>query len=377
MRSAWLKLLLALLVVAALMAVAYRSQGAIHLADFSWSRLVQEVAGTRKGHLLAALAATYVAFLLRAMRWQRFCRYLGRTSLADVYSATLMGFAAIFLLGRPAEVVRPLLLARKCRLAVSSMFGIYVLERLFDTAATAVLAGASLLLFRSEFPARSGGWETRIQAAGGALLVGLVVFALLLAYFRVHGAAFMERRLSAWRAAGGWRGFAATQLAGFSDGLQAIRSFSDWWAAVGYSALHWGLVAVIYLWILQSFGGSLGALHLRSAMLILAFTMVGSLVQLPGVGGGAQVASFIVLTRVFQIEPEPAAAAAVVTWLITFAGSCLAGLPLLIHEGWSVGELRRLAHAEAKAERAGSHVSLPNGGHSGPGRGAPGGDATR
>jgi uncharacterized membrane protein YbhN (UPF0104 family) len=369
MRSAWLKIVVAVLVVAALAALAYRSQGAIHLADFNWSRLVGEVAGTRKGFLLAALAAVYLAYFLRALRWRRFCRYLGPAAVSDVYGGTLMGFTAIFLLGRPAEPVRPLLLARKSRLAVSSMFGIYVLERLFDTAATAVLAGSSLLLFRDQFPAGSdGGWESTIRTAGGTLLAGLVVFGLLLLYFRWHGAGFLERRMSGWRAAGGWRGFAATQFAGFSDGLQAIRGFSDWWAAVAYSALHWALIVLIYLWVMWSFGGDLGQLSFWSAMLVLAFTMVGSLVQLPGVGGGAQVASFIALTRIFRIEPEPAAAAAVVTWLITFAGVCLAGGPLLIREGWSMGELRRLARDEAKAEWAGSHVSLTDGGRIVPGR---------
>jgi hypothetical protein len=378
MRSAWLKIIVAVLVVAALAALAYRSQGAVQLADFSWSRLVGEVAGTRKGFLLAALAAIYLAFLLRALRWRRFCRYLGPAALSDVYGGTLMGFAALFVLGRPAELVRPLLLARKCRMAVSSMFGIYVLERLFDTAATAVLAGSSLLLFRNQFPAGSdGGWEGAIRTAGGALLAGLAVFSLLLLYFRWHGAGFMERRLSGWSAAGGWRGFVATQVAGFSDGLQAIRGFSDWWAAFVYSTLHWALIVLIYLWVMRSFGGDLGQLSFSSAMLVLAFTMVGSLVQLPGVGGGAQVASFIALTRIFRIEPEPAAAAAVVTWLITFSGACLVGLPLLIREGWSMGELRRLARDEAKAERAGGHLSLADGGRTVPGRGPQRGNGAR
>jgi hypothetical protein len=378
MRGTWPKVFLAVLAVAALMALVYRSQGAIRLADFSGSRLLQEVAGTHKGLLLAALAATYVAYLLRAVRWQRFCRYVGPTSLRDVFSATLMGFAAMFLLGRPAELVRPLLLARKSRLGVSSMFGIYVLERLFDTAATAVLAGASLLLFRSRLAAGgAGGSEGAIRTAGGVLLGALVGFGLLLTYFRLHGAGFMERRLRGWHAAQGWRRFFAVQFAGFSDGLQAIRGFSDWWSASVYSALHWGLIVVIYLWILQSFGGSLGELDLRSAMLVLTFAMVGSLVQLPGVGGGAQVASFLALTSFFRIEQEPAAAAAILTWLITFAGSCLAGVPLLIREGWSMGELWRLARAEAKAERAGSHVSLQNEGGSGPASGPYGGGAAR
>jgi hypothetical protein len=33
-------------------------------------------------------------------------------------------------------------------------------------------------------------------------------------------------------------------------------------------------------------------------------------------------------------------------WLITFAASSLAGVPLLVREGWSLGELRRMAEHE-------------------------------
>jgi len=92
--------------------------------------------------------------------------------------------------------------------------------------------------------------------------------------------------------------------------------------------------------------GRLGTLNLGDALLVLAFTMVGSAVQLPGVGGGSQLACFLAYTTIFGVEKEPAAAAAILIWLITFAGCSLAGIPLLIHEGMSLGELRRLAEQE-------------------------------
>jgi len=90
----------------------------------------------------------------------------------------------------------------------------------------------------------------------------------------------------------------------------------------------------------------------------LAITLVGSVLQLPGVGGGAQLASFFALTTIFGVEQEPAAAIAIVLWLITFASPTLVGVPLLIHEGLSMGELRNLARAEKAAEHEGKHVSL-------------------
>ena len=129
---------------------------------------------------------------------------------------------------------------------------------------------------------------------------------------------------------------------GFARGVQTIRTWGELALAVIYSGLHWFLVFVIYVWVSHSFGGKLMTIGLGDALLVLAFTMVGSAVQLPGVGGGSQFACFLAYTTIFGVEKEPAAAAAIVVWLITFAGCSLAGVPLLIHEGMSLGELRRI-----------------------------------
>ena len=110
--------------------------------------------------------------------------------------------------------------------------------------------------------------------------------------------------------------------------------------------MHWFLIVVCYLWVAHAFGGRLGELTLAGATLVLAFTMVGSAAQLPGVGGGAQVATFLVLTLIFGVDKEPAATMSIMVWLVTFASCCLAGLPLLFREGWSMGDLRQMATAE-------------------------------
>jgi hypothetical protein len=91
---------------------------------------------------------------------------------------------------------------------------------------------------------------------------------------------------------------------------------------------------------------------LSGALVVLAFTLIGSAAQLPGVGGGAQLATFLVLTLIFGVEKEPAATASIILWLVTFASCCVAGLPLLFSEGWSMGELRRMASAEEQAAEA-------------------------
>ena len=347
------------LAAAALCVLFFRFRHSITLEGFRWSALIASVREARLSLLLLSVVAIYVAYAIRALRWMRFSRYLGPVTFPNMYSATLMGFACLFLLGRAGEPVRPLLIARKDALPVWSTFGIYVMERVMDFAATAVIAGLSLLFFsKPELLAGDDPLLLVARTTGVALLAGLVAIVAFLIYFRVHGAGALAERLKKTRPGKGWRARLAGLIGGFSEGLQSIRSGSDLLWAIGYTAAHWLLVVWVYLWVPHSFGGRLGTLGFKDAMLMLAFTMVGSAAQLPGVGGGAQLATFLVLTVIFGVEKEPAAAVAIVLWLITFAASSLAGLPLLIGEGWSMGELRSLARAEAAAEAAGTHVTL-------------------
>jgi glycosyltransferase 2 family protein len=358
------RVLVTIVVVGVVCAIAYRSRGILRLGDFSGTRLLHVMAGTRVSLIVAAVALSFLGYLMRALRWQRFCRLLGPTRLVNIYNAILMGFSAMFALGRAGEPIPPLLQARKNNLPVSNMFGLYVIERLFDLAGIAVLAAFGLMYFPAALASGADGlaWETKIRATGGVLLLGFAAVIGMVAYFRFHGAGVLSRYLTAWHEAHGWRRRVAAQFEGFSEGLQAIRTFSDLLIALFYTGVHWIIFTVIYLMIIRAFGEPLDGIGFAGSMLILAFTMLGSVLQLPGVGGGAQLATFVVLTRLYAVPQEPAAAATIVLWLVTFATTCIGGVPLLIHEGWSMGDLRRLARAESAAEDAGTHVTEVSGG---------------
>jgi uncharacterized protein (TIRG00374 family) len=332
--------------------VVYRSSGMLHLGDFSGTKLLQAVRNANPFLLILSVFAIYGCYAIRSLRWQVFQRTLGPSRFATIYGLTLAGFSAVFLLGRAGEPVRPLLLARKEKLPVSGMFGIYVLERIFDLASAAVIAAIGLLLFKST--AQSGGAASKLEVAarttGLLFSIGVVGAVAFLVYLRLHGTAYMERRLQGWLKSHGWRAKVAGILLGFARGVQAIQSWKDLALSIAYSVAHWFLVLLVYLWVSHSFGGELAKIGMGDAMLVMAFTLVGSAVQLPGVGGGSQVASFLAYTAIFGVESEPAAAASIVLWLITFAACSLAGVPLLIHEGFSLGKLREMAEQEKEAE---------------------------
>jgi glycosyltransferase 2 family protein len=327
----------------------FRSRHLLNLGDFSGEKLWQAVRGANPFYIIVSVVLIYLCYLLRAIRWRNFQKHIGTAKLWNIYGMTLAGFSAVFLLGRAGEPVRPLLISRKEKIPLADTFGIYALERLLDTGCTAVLAAIGLLIFTAREPGHpevSQAFEAAAKTAGTALCLGVLFAIGMLVYLRLHGTSMLERRMPGWLAAHGWRAGVARILLGFSRGVQTIRTWSDLLAALVVSALHWLLVVAIYYLVPLGFQGKLATLNFQDAIVVLVFTLVGSAVQLPGVGGGSQALSILAYTSVFGIEKEPAVVVAMVLWLITFAACTFAGVPLLVREGWSIGELRRMSKQE-------------------------------
>src|SRR5215470_13765181 len=228
--------------------VIYQSGGFIHRANFSGEKLLHAVAGANLYLLLLLpVALIYGAFALRALRWQLFQGNLGASRFWVIYKMTLAGFAAMFILGRPGEPVRPLLLSRKEKLPIADMFGIYALERIFDFASTAVIAALALFFFKSHQGAgeTTTALGTAAKTTGRALFAGVTVAVGLIVYLRLHGTAALERRLQGWLQAHGWRRSIAGILLGFVRGVQAVRNMSELLLAIFYSGVHWFLVLLV------------------------------------------------------------------------------------------------------------------------------------
>src|SRR5258707_12046250 len=352
------KWLLTAAAVALVSYLVYRSSGSLGLSGFSGAKLWLAIKGTNLFWLVAAVLVIYGCYAVRSLRWQVFQKNLGRAKFWEIYPATLAGFAAVFLLGRAGEPVRPVLLAKRAKLPLADIFGIWVLERLFDIASMVVIAAIALLVFNGA--QHSGDAAVTIakaaRTAGSALAIGVGGAIVFLIYLRVQGTALLEARLQGWLASASWRGKVAKIILGFITGMQTVKSAGDLVLAVLYSALHWGMVLVVYYLVAQSFGGRLAELNFGDNMLVLAFTLVGSAVQLPAVGGGSQALAIFAYTKVFGVESSAAVAAAIVLWLGTFAGCSIAGIPLLIREGVSLGNLRGLAGQEKeKLEEIAAH----------------------
>lgn len=332
--------------------VIYRSSSLLHSGAF-FANLFNAVRKANPLMLALSVVAIYACYAIRSLRWQVLQSNLGPSRFWQIYAMTLAGFAGVLVLGRPGEPVRVLLLARKEKLPVADLVGIYIVERILDTASTLVISAIALLLIHSGggMSATAGKFVPAFKAAGGLMGVAVLGAIAFLVYVRLHGAMVLERRLGPWHAAGGWRTRVARVVVGFARGVQTIRTWGDLALATIYSAMHWVLVLFVYLWVIHAFGGGLASFSVGDAMLVMAFSLVGSIVQFPGIGGGSQLASILVFTKVFGIEPELATAAAIVIWLVTFAACTVVGLPILLHQGLSLGKLKEMAEQEREQER--------------------------
>ena len=142
----WLLLAFGLVVVAYLL---FRSRGVLHLSQFSGAKLWDAIRGANYLYLFLSVVTIYACYAVRALRWQRFQAHVGLARFWNIYAMNLAGFATLFLLGRAAEPIRPLLISRKDKIPIADVFGIYALERILDAASTAALASIGLFIFES------------------------------------------------------------------------------------------------------------------------------------------------------------------------------------------------------------------------------------
>src|SRR5690348_2382117 len=187
--------------------VVYQSTGFVHKANFSGQKLLHAVEGANLYLLLLPIIVIYGCYAVRALRWKLFQGNLGTSRFWVIYKMTLAGFAAIFILGRPGEPVRPLLLSRKEKLPIADMFGIYALERIFDTASTAVIAALGLFLYQSHAPEgqTANTLQTAAKTTGSVLFAGVIMAVAVLVYLRLHGTALLERHLQVVIGAHSWK----------------------------------------------------------------------------------------------------------------------------------------------------------------------------
>src|SRR5262249_3490762 len=122
------KLFILLVLCAIVAIVAYRASG----WDFNWSLFRTSLSSMKIGWLAASAILPIITYWFRAIRWQILLAPLKTIDVGSLFSITLVGFAAIFVLGRAGELARPVWLTRREGVPLSGSVATVIVERFFD-----------------------------------------------------------------------------------------------------------------------------------------------------------------------------------------------------------------------------------------------------
>jgi uncharacterized protein (TIRG00374 family) len=303
-----------------------------------WAALGGALRDARMLPLAGLVLVTLAVYSVRAWRWGDLLLPLGRVGFADLFSATMVGFASGLLIPRAGELVRPWLVSRRHPIPTSAGFATIILERLVDLVTVLALFAAYLFVL----PTPAAQIENRLTellklggAVTGALAVGVLAFLLALHANAERVTALLERMLARFPR------FVAEpcgrMLRAFSGGLAVLRAPLPQLAKIGLQSLAvWLLIALGFHLNHAAFGI---VLPFHATFLLIAFLVVGVAIPTPGMVGGFHAFYLLALAEVFAVPRATAAAAALAAHALSNLPILAFGLVLLGREGLSLGRL--------------------------------------
>ncbi|MFY9908307.1 MAG: lysylphosphatidylglycerol synthase transmembrane domain-containing protein [Candidatus Sulfotelmatobacter sp.] len=336
------------LILAALFYLQYR-----HWQSFDWATFWTQTGRVNKSRVLYGLALIYFGYALRAVRWKIFLQPVRpQTTVKELIPPTLVGFTGIALLGRAGEFIRPYLIARRTGLPLSSQLAVWTVERIFDLGAFALLLAVAVF--------REGGMLSIPEP--GEFYRGLRLFVLLLNLFVLAVAVsaiainrrgeaiakWVERKMAHMPRDLGQR--ASAEVRKFGTGLNTIHGALPLLGAALTSLGMWYAIALAYKAVTHAYGVPSLDIPVLQILILMGASMAGSILQLPGIGGGSQLAVIAMLYGPFHAPSEIAASCGILLWLVTFAGVIPLGLILAHHERLSLRKLSKESHMAEEAE---------------------------
>jgi len=302
---------------------------------------VRKADWTLLGLAVLLLVGTY---LVRVLRWRALLEPLARPKLSALFRATMIGFSALFVMGRAGEmIIRPAVLSVKERVHPSASYATVMIERVFDMVAVAVFFAVNLAFFEyGEHDREAMRRFGLIKVMGVVLLVAAAAGVYGLSAFRSHrkGAlAYIEKK-TGWMPARVRQGLLSLLLH-ISEGLAVLHDARGLTLTVSYTAVMWMMVAAAHLLVVRAFGIDYAAVPFTGAVFVMGLSMLGSVVPTPGGATGPfHIATAAALTFL-GVEQGKAASVAIILHPIIFAPATIFGLYYIAKEGLSLERLKR------------------------------------
>ena len=325
-----------------------------HWRTFDWGTFWSQTHRIKWWHVFHGIVLIYLGYIVRAIRWKIFLRPVRpHAKLSDLVAPTLIGFAGLALLGRAGEFIRPYLIARRTSLSFSSQLAVWAVERIFDVGAFGVLMALAIFLPSALQSIPHPEYYQRFREAGFfliAFVLGTTAAAVVIARSGDAAARWVEQRFAHLSSNLGHR--LGQKVREFGMGLNTIHGpMSLVWLSV-VSVGMWYMIALSYHEVTHAYEAAALDIPVSQLLILIFASMLGSMLQLPAVGGGSQMATIAVLSSVFDAPPEMAASCGILLWLVTFAAVIPLGFLLAHHERLSLRKLSVESHQVEQSESA-------------------------
>ena len=319
--------------------------------NLDWQEVSRSLRQADPWYLTYAVLIICFGYLLRAIRWRVLLEPITPSSLKELFATTTVGFAAIFLIGRAGEIVRPMWLPmRDPRVRPSAALVTLGLERIFDLAALACFFAINLLWFT---PPAGREADFQYVATVGYVLLGAVAvgFAGLIVYQRISARvialvarltdrSFIPKRL---------RRIFLSILEKLSDALSILKDWREMLLVSFWSFTLWLAISLPTWLVLRAFDLPFS---FSDSLVIMGVAAVSSVVPTPGGAAGAfhtaTAASLIFLRP--DMRHEDAAAVSIAMHLVYFAPAIVFGLYYFLHGDISIERFRSLLSSEHAVE---------------------------
>jgi uncharacterized protein (TIRG00374 family) len=296
---------------------------------FDWSLFLSSLENVQPGWLAASIFATMLTYVARSIRWQVLLNPLKSVGMGSLITTNLLGFSAIYLIGRPGELVRPLWLTRQARIPLTASVATVIVERVLDTLMLIALFGWALLVV--QLPSGAAHTITLMKNAAWLMVASSVAAIIFLFLFRSNVDRINRyvpfKRLH-------------SLLKNFSEGLSFLDRTRNFGLALVYSAVVWATIVLQFWFMLLGMNFNF---PVSAATLIMVGAAIGSVAQLPAVGGGFQALYVFFMTTFFGIPAERAVASALIAWISQSVPTVVAGGVYMISHGLSLKDLRTAA----------------------------------
>lgn len=358
------QLITGLIVLVALIALFLWVRQRVHF-DFGVFR--SQLAMAQWGRIAIALACIYVAYIFRSIRWALLMRHNRKVPVFSLIGTQVIGFTAVALIGRVADLVRPYLVAKKTGTELSSQIAVYIVERLFDFGSMGLIFSVAILGLPHDavvqairhsnhlgslshnhpdaaaFFFRYGGLV--LTFLGAMFLVVIRLSGEMIATVSEHTIGLVSKKLGT---------AIGHKIRTFHTGLDTIRTFGDLASTTVLSVLMWVLIATSYIQTMRAFVASPPLADITAAQGVLLMVVSGgaSIIQLPVLGWFSQIGIVAAaITGFYGAAPEASTACAASLLLVTFLGIIPVGLV------WAQFENVNLRRITVESEHAGEELT--------------------